>query len=109
MPTLAQEAADRMGTLLLAGTGGPTAITTVTRDDSGRPPEGERPGHTGGAEGTRTPHPHTASVVRYQLRHSPVADPMSPPGRRQRYRAAAAGRRRGGPRPPLRRRSLSPP
>jgi hypothetical protein len=27
---------------------------------------------TGGAEGTRTPDPHTASVVRYQLRHSPV-------------------------------------
>src|SRR5436309_6886268 len=30
------------------------------------------PGRTGGAEGTRTPDPHTASVVRYQLRHSPV-------------------------------------
>ena len=30
----------------------------------------------GGAEGTRTPDPHTASVVRYQLRHSPeVAAP----------------------------------
>ena len=27
----------------------------------------------GGAEGTRTPDPHTASVVRYQLRHSPVS------------------------------------
>src|SRR5271166_2259960 len=26
---------------------------------------------TGGAKGTRTPDPHTASVVRYQLRHSP--------------------------------------
>src|SRR5882757_6363972 len=25
----------------------------------------------GGAEGTRTPDPHTASVVRYQLRHGP--------------------------------------
>jgi hypothetical protein len=25
-----------------------------------------------GAKGTRTPDPHTASVVRYQLRHSPV-------------------------------------
>jgi hypothetical protein len=25
-----------------------------------------------GAEGTRTPDPHTASVVRYQLRHSPL-------------------------------------
>ena len=29
-------------------------------------------GFTRGAEGTRTPDPHTASVVRYQLRHSPV-------------------------------------
>ena len=28
---------------------------------------------SGGAEGTRTPDPHTASVVRYQLRHSPAA------------------------------------
>jgi hypothetical protein len=26
---------------------------------------------SGGAKGTRTPDPHTASVVRYQLRHSP--------------------------------------
>src|SRR5512138_242540 len=26
----------------------------------------------GGAEGTRTPDPHTASVVRYQLRHGPA-------------------------------------
>ena len=45
----------------------------------------DRPGHketrsdrgqsgflNGGAKGTRTPDPHTASVVRYQLRHSPV-------------------------------------
>ena len=29
----------------------------------------------GGAEGTRTPDPHTASVVRYQLRHSPLPAP----------------------------------
>ena len=29
---------------------------------------------TGGAKGTRTPDPHTASVVRYQLRHSPKND-----------------------------------
>jgi DNA-binding protein HU-beta len=28
-------------------------------------------GSKSGAEGTRTPDPHTASVVRYQLRHSP--------------------------------------
>jgi hypothetical protein len=26
-----------------------------------------------GAEGIRTPDPHTASVVRYQLRYSPAA------------------------------------
>ena len=31
----------------------------------------------GGAEGTRTPDPHTASVVRYQLRHGPQPVPVS--------------------------------
>ena len=31
----------------------------------------------GGAEGTRTPDPHTASVVRYQLRHSPLPHPVA--------------------------------
>ena len=31
-----------------------------TRNDQGRSPGGERPGHEGGAEGTRTPDPHTA-------------------------------------------------
>jgi hypothetical protein len=31
----------------------------------------------GGAEGTRTPDPHTASVVRYQLRHSPSPHPVA--------------------------------
>ncbi len=36
------------------------------RSGAGLPSE-----HFGGAEGTRTPDPHTASVVRYQLRHSP--------------------------------------
>jgi hypothetical protein len=30
----------------------------------------------GGAKGTRTPDPHTASVVRYQLRHSPKDVPV---------------------------------
>jgi hypothetical protein len=30
---------------------------------------------SGGAEGTRTPDPHTASVVRYQLRHGPARLP----------------------------------
>ncbi|WP_255418035.1 tyrosine-type recombinase/integrase [Geodermatophilus sp. TF02-6] len=63
MPALAREAADRMGTLLLPGEGGQTATTTATRDDSGRPPGGERPGHRGGAEGTRTPDPHTARAA----------------------------------------------
>ncbi|MCZ2857740.1 tyrosine-type recombinase/integrase [Blastococcus sp. VKM Ac-2987] len=56
MPALAREAADRLDALLLPGQGRQTA----TRDDSGRSPEGERPGHRGGAEGTRTPDPHTA-------------------------------------------------
>jgi integrase len=55
MPALAREAADRMGTVLLMR---PTS--TATRDDSGRPPEGERPARLGGAQGTRTPDPHTA-------------------------------------------------
>jgi hypothetical protein len=32
---------------------------------------------SGGAEGTRTPDPHTASVVRYQLRHGPKTSPVS--------------------------------
>jgi integrase len=31
----------------------------------------------GGAEGTRTPDPHTASVVRYQLRHGPQRPALS--------------------------------
>jgi hypothetical protein len=63
MPALAREAAARTGTLLLPGEGGQAATTTATRDDSGRPPEGERPGHRGGAEGTRTPDPHTARAA----------------------------------------------
>ncbi|MGY1760887.1 tyrosine-type recombinase/integrase [Geodermatophilus sp. SYSU D00779] len=63
MPALAREAADRMSTLLLPGEGGQTATTTATRDNSGRSPEGERPGHRGGAEGTRTPDPHTARAA----------------------------------------------
>jgi integrase len=44
LPALAREAADRMGTVLLAGKGRRTATATATRDDSGRPAEGERPG-----------------------------------------------------------------
>jgi hypothetical protein len=42
MPTLAREAADRMGAVLLAGEAGPTATTTATTNDSGRPPGGRR-------------------------------------------------------------------
>ncbi len=96
MPALAREAADRMSALLLPGKGGQTATTTATRDDSGRSPEGERPGHRGGAEGTRTPDPHTASVVRYQLRHSPVPTRLVCPSRGELY--MACGRRLRGAR-----------
>src|SRR3954449_2954327 len=99
MPALAREAADRMGTLLLPGKGGQTATTPATSDDSGRPPEGERPGHRGRAEGTRTPDPHTASVVRYQLRHSPLQPGLVRPSREQLYRAAKPEPRRGGDTP----------
>ena len=72
MPALAREAADRMGARLLTGKGRQTATTIATTDavDSGR--YEESPAQMGGAEGTRTPDPHTASVVRYQLRHSPL-------------------------------------
>src|SRR5688500_2637998 len=70
MPALAREAADRMGALLLPGKGRQTATTTATRDDSGRPPEGESPGPKGGAEGTRTPDPHTARAAE-GIRHGP--------------------------------------
>src|SRR5215218_6948598 len=72
MPALAREAADRMGALLLPGKGRQTATTTATRNEIGPGPSDESPGPEGGAEGTRTPDPHTASVVRYQLRHSPL-------------------------------------
>src|SRR5918998_2220586 len=72
MPALAREAADRMGALLLTGKGGLTATRTATTQlvESGQ--NEESPAQRGGAEGTRTPDPHTASVVRYQLRHSPL-------------------------------------
>ena len=84
MPALAREAADRMGAVLLAraaradradaGDRGRTATNCnqscnqTNRDDLAG---GSSPLEMGGAEGTRTPDPHTASVVRYQLRHSP--------------------------------------
>jgi integrase len=56
MPALAREAADRMGALLLPGDGGPTATT----NEFGPGLSQESPGPMGGAEGTRTPDPHTA-------------------------------------------------
>src|SRR3954464_13213901 len=43
-----------------------------------RPPAGRAASSKGGAEGTRTPDPHTASVVRYQLRHSPLPTRSGP-------------------------------
>src|SRR3954466_10381897 len=49
----------------------PLATKVAPRTTQAALREGERPGQRGGAEGTRTPDPHTASVVRYQLRHSP--------------------------------------
>jgi hypothetical protein len=49
----------------------------------------------GGAEGTRTPDPHTASVVRYQLRHGPLH--ARSPGTRQWYTSPTAPGRSGGP------------
>jgi hypothetical protein len=63
MPALAREAADQMSALLLPDKGGQTATTTAAGDDSGRSPEGERPDHLSGAEGTRTPDPHTARAA----------------------------------------------
>jgi integrase len=66
MPALAREAADRMGAILLDPI---SSIGNQRRlvDQAGA----SSPLKMGGAEGTRTPDPHTASVVRYQLRHSP--------------------------------------
>src|SRR3954471_7120648 len=72
MPALAREAADRMGALLLTSKGIQTATRTATTELVESAQDEESPAHKGGAEGTRTPDPHTASVVRYQLRHSPL-------------------------------------
>jgi integrase len=89
MPALAREAADRMGTVLLGkiAPNGPTRTPVIegglqpvaTKDATKRISDdlvtGSVPANMGGAEGTRTPDPHTASVVRYQLRHSPKPAP----------------------------------
>ena len=85
MPALAREAADRMGAVLLGDStlsgpgrtpaieGGlqPLATKPATRAYPDDLADASGPLEMGGAEGTRTPDPHTASVVRYQLRHSP--------------------------------------
>jgi len=74
MPALAREAADRMGAVLLGDESSRTsatnnglqlqpiatkAATRVIEDDLA---SGSRPANPGGAEGTRTPDPHTASL-----------------------------------------------
>src|SRR3569833_1178837 len=94
MPALAREAADRMGAVLLTSKAGLTATTTAIRNASGGSPEGEPPGQEGKAETTQTPDPHTASVVRYQLRHSPLRGSCAV-SRSQLYRAATPDRRWG--------------
>ena len=65
------------GTVAIARSERARAITAGAASDGAgkriRPPSVLEDGllEEGGAEGTRTPDPHTASVVRYQLRHSP--------------------------------------
>ncbi len=44
-----------------------------------------------GAEGVRTPDPHTASVVRYQLRYSPRASAYRPSRRWKHYSTPDGG------------------
>src|SRR4051795_7269516 len=56
----------------------PVATKVAPRTTKAALRNGERPGQRGGAEGTRTPDPHTASVVRYQLRHSPLPTRSGP-------------------------------
>ena len=95
MPALAREAADRMGALLLTSKGIQTATRTATTELVESAQDEESPAQMGGAEGTRTPDPHTASVVRYQLRHSPLParSGVSEPGAT--VQGAAAGCRAG--------------
>jgi hypothetical protein len=69
---------DGAGAVGLSGTGLAAVATTLAPSTSQAAlPRGERPAQRGGAEGTRTPDPHTASVVRYQLRHSPLVPARS--------------------------------
>jgi integrase len=63
MPALAREAADRMGAVLLS----PLATNgnqTGNQDFLELGPSASSPLEMGGAEGTRTPDPHTASLLR---------------------------------------------
>ncbi len=73
LPALAQQAADKIGAALW-GAPEPAAKVkkkpkgkktkkTATKTNEGPHPEGESPDQKGGAEGTRTPDPHTARVV----------------------------------------------
>src|SRR5438270_7937255 len=85
------------GRVGLAGTGwDPVATKVAPQTTQAALPEGERPGQRGGAEGTRTPDPHTASVVRYQLRHSPESARLVFPGPSATVQGGAAGPRTGG-------------
>jgi len=74
MPSQLAQAANALESAVGRG-----AVSMATRlatlwdpDDEGRSPDSANAlVIRGGAEGTRTPDPHTASVVRYQLRHGP--------------------------------------
>ncbi len=59
-----------------AAPGAPSVPPNHGRLDPHRWDRGVYPVQRGGAEGTRTPDPHTASVVRYQLRHGPARPPQ---------------------------------
>jgi integrase len=63
MPALAREAADRMGTILLTSKGIQTATKTATTELVESAQNEESPAQMGGAEGTRTPDPHTARAA----------------------------------------------
>jgi integrase len=60
MPAPAREAAGRMGAILLRSNGRLTATTTATTEAADAGHDEESPAQRSGAEGTRTPDPHTA-------------------------------------------------
>jgi hypothetical protein len=87
----ATPAGTRSGTRARSGHQGGTGNVTAA------PSRRTKPQVTmGGAEGTRTPDPHTASVVRYQLRHSPMSRAGQATARLLMGRVSLAAR----PRPP---------